>query len=64
LQFFNEKELGFNKEKLIAMLLEDKKILNKLEKDIQNHIKDIRTGKKALDDIALDEVNKIIENLE
>ncbi len=52
------------KEKLIQMLLEDKKVLDNLEKDIQNQIKDIRTGKKALDDIALDEVNEIIENLE
>jgi len=46
------------------MLIEDKKLLDKLEKDIQNQIKDIRTGKKAIDDVALDEVNEIIENLE
>ncbi len=52
------------KEKLIKMLIEDKKLLDKLEKDIQNQIKDIRTGKKAIDDVALDEVNEIIENLE
>jgi len=52
------------KEKFIQLLSEDEKLLDVLEKDIQNQIKDIRTGKKALDDIAFVEVNEIIENLD
>ena len=52
------------KEKFIQILTEDQELLDNLEKDIQNQIKDIRTGKKALDDIALDEVNEIIESFE
>jgi len=52
------------KEKFIQLLSEDQKLLDSLEKDIQNQIKDIRAGKKALDDIAFDEVNEIIDNLE
>ena len=46
------------------MLTEDKKMLDNLEKDIQNHIKDMRTGKKVLDDDTLGEITEIIENLE
>ncbi len=52
------------KEKLIELLNEDKKLLENLEKDIQKNIKDMRTGKKVLDDDILDEITEIVENLE
>jgi len=52
------------KEKLIQMLNEDKKMFENLEKDIQKNIKDMRTGKKVLDDEILDEISEIAENLE
>lgn len=52
------------KEKLVELLNEDKKILDNLEKDIQKNIKDMRTGKKVLDDDILDGMTEIVENLE
>ncbi len=52
------------KEKLIDMLNEDKKLLENLEKDIQKNIKDMRSGKKVLDDDILDELTEIVEHLE
>ena len=52
------------KEKFIQLLLEDEKLLNSLEKDIQNNIKEMRSGKKVLDDDTLDEITEIVENLE
>ncbi|HOG15124.1 MAG TPA: recombinase RecA [Candidatus Absconditabacterales bacterium] len=52
------------KEKLVELLNEDKKILENLEKDIQKNIKDMRTGKKVLDDDVLDDITEIVENLE
>lgn len=52
------------KEKLIDMLNEDKKLLENLEKDIQKNIKDMRSGKKVLDDEILEELTEIIEHLE
>jgi hypothetical protein len=48
----------------MQMLLDDKKILDNLEKDIQNNIKDMRTGKKVLDDDTLDKITGIIEELD
>lgn len=41
------------KEKLVQLLESDEKSLKAIEKDIQNKIKDMRTGKKVLDDDAL-----------
>jgi len=52
------------KEKLIDLLNEDKKLLENLEKDIQKNIKDMRSGKKVLDDDVLDELTEIVEHLE
>ena len=52
------------KEKFMQLLLDDKKLLDNLEKDIQNNIKDMRTWKKVLDDDTLDEITEIIEQLE
>jgi len=46
------------------MLNEDKKMFENLEKDIQKNIKDMRTGKKVLNDEILDEISEIAENLE
>lgn len=42
------------KEKFITLLQEDDKLKSALEKDIQARIKEMRTGKKVLDDSALD----------
>jgi hypothetical protein len=44
--------------------LEDPKLLKNLETDIQNNIKEMRSGKKVLDDTKLDEITEVIENLE
>ncbi len=52
------------KEKFMQLLLDDKKLLDNLEKDIQNNIKDMRSWKKVLDDDTLDEITEIIEQLE
>lgn len=49
------------KEKFIQLLMEDKKILDNLEKDIQNNIKDMRTWKKVLNDDVLDSITKIVK---
>jgi len=46
------------------MLNEDKKLLENLEKDIQKNIKDMRSGKKVLDDEVLEDLTEIIEHLE
>jgi hypothetical protein len=48
----------------MQLLLDDKKLLENLEKDIQNNIKEMRSGKKVLDDKVLDEITEIIEELE
>jgi hypothetical protein len=42
------------KEKFVQLLQEDDKLRASLEKDIQAKIKEMRTGKKVLDDGALD----------
>ncbi|MCF7835424.1 recombinase RecA [Candidatus Gracilibacteria bacterium] len=42
------------KEKLVQLLGSDEKVMKNIEKDIQNQIKDMRTGKKVLDDAALE----------
>ncbi len=52
------------KEKFMQLLLDDKKLLDNLEKDIQKNIKDMRSWKKVLDDDKLDEITEIIEQLE
>ena len=52
------------KEKLIDILNEDKKLLENMEKDIQKNIKDMRSGKKVLDDDVLQELTEIIEYIE
>jgi recombination protein RecA len=49
------------KEKLIELLNEDKKVLENLKKDIEKNIKDMRTGKKVLDDDVLDKLWETIE---
>lgn len=51
------------KEKLIELLSEDTKTLEKLEKDIQENIKDMRTGKKVLDDDVLDTMTEIVDDI-
>ncbi len=52
------------KEKLSKFLLENEKIRKKLELDIQQQIKDMRSGKKVLDDEALEKVDKDISTWE
>ncbi|HRU50248.1 MAG TPA: recombinase RecA [Candidatus Absconditabacterales bacterium] len=49
------------KEKLIELLNEDKKVLENLKKDIEKNIKDMRTGKKVLDDDVLDKLGETME---
>lgn len=49
------------KEKLIQLLEADEKIRNSIEKDIQANIKEIRMGKKVLDDDALQAVEAEID---
>ncbi len=56
---WNEKFQG--KEKLCKHLEGDEKACDTLEKEIQNKIKDMRLGKKVLDDEALDNMGAIIE---
>lgn len=58
----NKKAQG--KEKFVQLLLEDEKLLKNLETDIKNNIKDMRSGKKVLDDTKLDEITEIVESLE
>ena len=55
----NEKFQG--KEKLCKYLEGDEKARSTIEKEIQNKIKDMRLGKKVLDDEALDNMWAIIE---
>ena len=54
------------KEKLVQLLETDEKLRNSIEKDIQGKIKEIRMGKKVLDDDALEAVEAEIdaENIE
>lgn len=52
------------KEKLIALLEEDKKIRDNIEKEIKKNIKDMRMGKKVLDDDILEKTQKETEKLE
>lgn len=44
------------KEKLIQYLQQDPKALEKLQKEIQKEIIDLRSGKKVLEDEALDDI--------
>jgi hypothetical protein len=48
----------------MQLLLDDKKLLENLEKDIQNYIKDMRTWKKVLNDEVLDKITEVIEELD
>lgn len=48
------------KEKLAKFLIENGKIREKLELEIQKQIKDMRSGKKVLDDAALEKADKDI----
>lgn len=49
------------KEKLSQILLEDQKLFNSLEKDVQNKVKEMRMGKKVMDDEQLEVVEAEIE---
>ena len=55
----NQKVQG--KEKLVQLLETDEKLRNTIEKDIQNKIKEMRMGKKVLDDDALQAVEADVE---
>lgn len=48
------------REKLAELIASDKKIHDKLEKDIQSNIKDMRSGKKVLDDDVLEELTEVM----
>ncbi len=50
------------KEKFIQLLETDEKLRNSIEKDIQTKIKEMRMGKKVLDDDALQAVESEIES--
>lgn len=58
----NQKVQG--KEKFVALLQEDDKLKWALEKDIQARIKEMRTGKKVLDDSALDALQAPSESID
>lgn len=58
--FGNQKFQG--KEKFVAALDTDEKTRKSIEKDIQNKIKEMRMGKKVLDDEALIAVEAEIED--
>lgn len=49
------------KEKLIQYFIDNPKILDKLQKDIQEQINDLRMGKKVLADEALDKIESILD---
>lgn len=49
------------KEKLVKYLESEEKVRSNLEKEIQSKIKDMRMGKKVLDDEALKSMEAIIE---
>ncbi len=52
------------KEKLLEYINADDKIRERLGKEIENKIKDMRMGKKVLEDEKLDEVDEIIDEIE
>lgn len=52
------------KEKLLEYVNSDDKIKERLLKEIENKIKDMRLGKKVLEDDKLEEVDEIIDELE
>lgn len=56
----NQKVQG--KEKLVQLLETDEKLRTTIEKDIQNKIKEMRMGKKVLDDDALQAVEAEVES--
>jgi hypothetical protein len=51
------------KEKLAQYLEADEKILHELTKKIEGAIKDMRTGKKVLDDEVFDSLEEIAEEV-
>jgi len=51
------------KEKLAQYLETDEKVLNDLKKKIEGNIKDMRTGKKVLDDDVMTELEEIAEDI-
>jgi len=55
----NQKVQG--KEKLVQLLETDNKLRTSIEKDVQTKIKEMRTGKKVLDDDSLESVEAEIE---
>jgi recombination protein RecA len=56
-----EKQKFQGKEKFVQALDSDEKTRKSLEKDIQNKVKDMRMGKKVVDDEALDSIEAEIE---
>ena len=57
-----EKQKFQGKEKFIAALDADEKTRKSLEKDIQNKVKEMRMGKKVLDDEALNTIEAEVED--
>jgi hypothetical protein len=51
------------KEKLAQYLDGDEKVMAELTKKIENNIKDMRTGKKVLDDEVFDSLEEIAEDV-
>jgi recombination protein RecA len=51
------------KEKLAQYLESDEKVMNELVKKIEVNIKDMRTGKKVLDDEVFDNLEEIAEDI-
>jgi hypothetical protein len=51
------------KEKLAQYLESDEKVLHELTKKIEANIKDMRTGKKVLDDEVFDSLEEIAEDV-
>jgi len=58
----NQKAQG--KERAAELLRNDKKLRDDLEKNIQKQVKDMRMGKKVLDDEALEKTEKAIDGKE
>lgn len=48
------------KEKLMQYFIDNPKIFDKLQKNIQEQINDLRMGKKVLEDEALDKIENIL----
>ena len=51
------------KEKLAQYLQSDSKVLSDLQKKIEANIKDMRSGKKVLDEDVLDNLEEIAEDI-